>query len=101
MELLQSLRFRIDKKHSVYDQICGRVQSAATPKQVVKFLMWITKNTEGLSRHISGFSHRSHSHIPNIDIVNQLMHDNTSTATHSLNSQIDESEHLINPTTEF
>ena len=54
LDLLQVLKVNIEKKHGCYDSICGRVQGAATPKQVVKFLMWITNNAEALGKYIQG-----------------------------------------------
>lgn len=68
LELLKSLKVAVEKKHASYDAVCGRVQAAATPKQIVKFQMWITKNADLLGKYIPGFS-RSSSHIPNAQFV--------------------------------
>jgi hypothetical protein len=35
----QDAESAIERKHEVYDRICGRAQSAATPKQTVKLLI--------------------------------------------------------------
>jgi hypothetical protein len=71
LELLQGLKVHIEQKHATYDQICGRVQSAANPKQTVKFLMWITNNAEALGKYISGFRQSSHP-VPNAELVNKF-----------------------------
>jgi hypothetical protein len=71
LDLLQALKDHIEKKHACYDQICGRVQSAATPKQVVKFLIWITNNAEILGKHLQGFNRNIH-HTPNVEFVNKF-----------------------------
>eukprot|EP00981_Chlorochromonas_danica_P001395 scaffold296_cov164-Ochromonas_danica.AAC.12 len=68
LQLLQSLKVAIEKKHASFDAVCGRVQAAATPKQIVQFQMWITKNAEMLGKYIPGFSRTAH-HIPNAQFV--------------------------------
>ncbi len=71
LELIQSLKESIEKKHASYDKVCGRVQDAANPKQTVKFLMWITKNSEALSKFIPGFNRTIH-HVPNVEFVEKV-----------------------------
>lgn len=62
MELIQTLKEAIEKKHSSYDHVCGRVQSAATAEQIVKFLIWISKNADKLAKFVPGFN-RSHHYL--------------------------------------
>ena len=71
LDLLQALKIHIEKKHACYDQICGRVQSAATPQQVVRFLIWITNNAEALGKYLQGFNRNVH-HVPNVELVNKF-----------------------------
>lgn len=71
LELLQSLKIAIENKHASYDKVCGRVQDAANPKQTVKFLMWISKNSEALSKYIPGFNRSVH-HTPNVEFVEKI-----------------------------
>ena len=68
LDLLKTLKGAIERKHEVYDRICGRAQSAATPKQTVKFLIWITRHADILSRYIPGFSRNAH-HTPNAEFI--------------------------------
>lgn len=68
LQLLQTLKVAIEKKHASFDAVCGRVQAAATPKQIVQFQMWITKNAELLGKYIPGFTRAAH-HIPNAQFV--------------------------------
>lgn len=68
LDLLKLLKSAIEKKHEVYDRICGRAQSAANPKQTVKFLIWITRHADVLSKYIPGFSRNIH-HTPNAEFV--------------------------------
>lgn len=68
LDLLKTLKGAIERKHEVYDRICGRAQSAATPKQTVKFLIWITRHADVLSRYIPGFSRNAH-HTPNAEFI--------------------------------
>jgi hypothetical protein len=74
LDLLQALKGHIEQKHATYDQICGRVQGAATPKQVVRFLIWITNNAEALGKYISGFRQSAHP-VPNADLLNKFSND--------------------------
>jgi hypothetical protein len=50
------------------------VQSAASPKQVVRFLIWITNNAEALGKYISGFRQSAHP-VPNADLLNKFSND--------------------------
>lgn len=68
LSLLGSFKAAIERKHTSYDNVCGRVQAAATPKQVVQFQLWITRNAQWLSRYIPDFSRSVH-HTPNIEFI--------------------------------
>jgi len=68
LDLLKTLKGAIELKHEVYDRICGRAQDAATPKQTVKFLIWISRHADVLSKYIPGFSRNSH-HTPNAEFI--------------------------------
>lgn len=68
LTLLAEFKGAIEKKHTSYDSVCGRVQAAASPKQTVQFLLWITKNAHLLARHIPGFT-RSQHHTPNVEFI--------------------------------
>lgn len=72
LDLIESLKTAIEKKHKCYDNICGRVQLAATPKQVVIFLRWISKNANVLAKHIQGGFSRSIQHVPNVEFVHSI-----------------------------
>lgn len=50
--LLEQLKDLIEKKHMCYDAVCGRVQEAGTPRQNVRFLLWLAKNYKILGKHI-------------------------------------------------
>lgn len=52
LSLLDQLKVSIETKHMCYDGVCGRVQSAGTPKQAVRFLLWLAKNYKMLAKHI-------------------------------------------------
>jgi hypothetical protein len=68
LALLQSFKNAIERKHTSYDSVCGRVQAAATPKQVVLFQLWITKHAALLSKYIPDFSRSIH-HTPNVEFI--------------------------------
>jgi hypothetical protein len=68
LTLLQSFKSAIERKHTSYDSVCGRVQAAATPKQVVLFQLWITKHATLLSKYIPDFSRSIH-HTPNVEFI--------------------------------
>jgi len=68
LSLIGTLKTAIEKKHACYDGICGRVQEAATPKQTVLFLKWISTHAEELAKHIPSFSRNVH-HMPNVEFV--------------------------------
>ncbi len=68
LSLIGTLKSAIEKKHACYDGICGRVQEAATPKQTVLFLKWISTHAEQLAKHIPSFSRNVH-HTPNVEFV--------------------------------
>ncbi|KAJ1424864.1 hypothetical protein B484DRAFT_451343 [Ochromonadaceae sp. CCMP2298] len=68
LSLIGTLKTAIEKKHSSYDSICGRVQEAATPKQTVIFLRWIAAHAEELASYIPSFSRNVH-HMPNVNFV--------------------------------
>lgn len=72
LDLLGQLKKAIEQKHECYDAICGRAQSAASPTQTVKFLMWINKHADDLAKFIPGFSRNTH-HTPDVDIVERAM----------------------------
>jgi hypothetical protein len=50
--LLDQLKVCIARKHDCYDGVCGRVQASCTPKQSVRFLLWLAKNYKQLAQHI-------------------------------------------------
>ena len=66
--MIGTLKTAIEKKHACYDGICGRVQEAATPKQTVLFLTWISAHADELAKHIPSFSRNVH-HMPNVEFV--------------------------------
>jgi hypothetical protein len=68
LALIGSLKTAIERKHNCYDGICGKVQEAAMPKQVVLFLKWISSHAEELAKHIPSFS-RNMQHVPNAEFV--------------------------------
>jgi hypothetical protein len=68
LSLIGTLKTAIEKKHACYDGICGRVQEAATPKQTVLFLKWISAHADELAKHIPSFSRNVH-HMPNVEFV--------------------------------
>jgi hypothetical protein len=68
LSLIETLKTAIEKKHACYDGICGRVQEAASPKQIVLFLKWISAHAEELAKHIPSFSRSVH-HMPNVEFV--------------------------------
>jgi hypothetical protein len=68
LSLIGTLKTAIEKKHACYDGICGRVQEAATPKQTVLFLKWISAHADELAKHIPSFSRSVH-HMPNVEFV--------------------------------
>lgn len=70
LALIQKLRVAIDKKHSVFDSTLGFIQAQATSPQIVRFLLWITKNAEKLSRVIPDFE-RSVPHLPQPSFLNE------------------------------
>lgn len=68
LDLISTLKTAIERKHQCNDSICGRVQAAATPIQIVHFLMWISKNAERLAKFIPAFSRNVH-HTPNVEFI--------------------------------
>lgn len=68
LSLIATLKTAIEKKHACYDGICGRVQEAASPKQTVLFLKWISAHAEELAKYIPSFSRSVH-HMPNVEFV--------------------------------
>mmetsp|Transcript_79746 Transcript_79746/g.156388 ORF Transcript_79746/g.156388 Transcript_79746/m.156388 type:complete len:416 (+) Transcript_79746:48-1295(+) len=75
LSLIGTLKTAIEKKHACYDGICGRVQEAATPKQTVLFLRWISAHAEELAKHIPAFSRSVH-HMPNVEFVESVVNTN-------------------------
>lgn len=69
--LIRSLKVAIEKKHSLFDRACGSIMKEATPTQNIKFLLWITRNAEQLSKVIPDFK-RSVPHLPQAPILNTL-----------------------------
>ena len=49
LNLIENLKTAIEKKHDIYDGICGKCQESVTPKQTVLFQIWINKNAEKLN----------------------------------------------------
>lgn len=68
MILIKTLKSSIEKKHILFDRACGSIMKEATPRQNVKFLLWITRNAEQLSKVIPDFK-RSVPHIPEAPIL--------------------------------
>ena len=50
LQLIDNLKINIDKKHSVFDKECGRIESAASSLQIAKFLLWIHTNSEKIQK---------------------------------------------------
>ena len=50
LDLLKNLKSEIEKKHAVYDLVCGRIREECTAEQNVKFVLWVTKNAAELSK---------------------------------------------------
>jgi hypothetical protein len=71
MILIKTLKTSIEKKHFLFDRACGSIMKEATPRQNVKFLLWITRNAEQLSKVIPDFQ-RSVPHTPQAPILVNL-----------------------------
>ncbi len=50
LKLIQTLKVAIDDKHKLFDNTCGLIERIGSPKQIVSFLLWITKNADQLSQ---------------------------------------------------
>jgi hypothetical protein len=50
LRLVEELKVAIKRKHHTFDSLLGNIQSEATSPQVVRFLLWITKNSERLAK---------------------------------------------------
>ena len=61
--LIQHLGKAIEEKHTTFDTECSKIQSEVSPIQSVKFLLWITRNSEKLAEVIPDFN--GNSHVPN------------------------------------
>ncbi len=59
LNLIKQLRTAIEKKHMSLDSRCRAVQSAATPQQIAKFLMWVNRNHNALAKLIPNFPMKS------------------------------------------
>jgi hypothetical protein len=68
MILIKTLKCSIEKKHVLFDRACGSIMQEANPRQNVKFLLWITRNAEKLSKVIPDFQ-RSVPHTPQAPIL--------------------------------
>ena len=52
LSLISDLKAAIDSKHSAFDSACGQVEAFCTPKQIIQFLMWISRNAPKLGQVI-------------------------------------------------
>ncbi len=50
LNVVEDLRTAIRKKHSAFDELLGKIQAEATSPQIVRFLLWITKNAAQLAK---------------------------------------------------
>ena len=82
LNLIGTLKTAIEKKHACYDAICGRVQDAATPKQIVLFLKWISAHADELAKYIPSFSRNVH-HMPNVEFVEGVTSSSSSSSSSS------------------
>jgi hypothetical protein len=71
VSLMRNLKVSIEKKHALFDRACGAIMTEATPPQNVKFLLWITRNADQLSKVIPDFK-RSVPHVPQAPILSNL-----------------------------
>jgi hypothetical protein len=65
--LLQDFKTAIHLKHAAYDNICGRVQKAASPKQVAQFQLWLLKNVHLLANHVPNLQRDTH--VPDLKFI--------------------------------
>lgn len=68
LKLIKDLKTSIDRKHGCLDTRCRAVQDSSMPKQVANFLIWITKNSGKLVKHVPNFL-RTAIHTPCADFV--------------------------------
>lgn len=68
ISLIGDLKTAIEKKHAAYDDFIGKVQQAATPKQIALFHRYLNNHANELREYIPNFSRNIH-HIPNAEFI--------------------------------
>ena len=62
LSVIRELKSSIKDKHESFDRECGKIASEASAQQNVRFILWITKNTDKLAKVIPDFE-RSVPHV--------------------------------------
>jgi hypothetical protein len=70
LSLINELKVSIKDKHETFDRECGKINSQASPNQIVRFILWITNNAEKLGKVIPDFERivPHVSHAPNVSM---------------------------------
>lgn len=92
LTLIRNLKTTIERKHACYDGICGRIQEAALPKQMVLFLFWLEKNGDIMAKYMPNYQKRNLQKL----LVGQLSESTESEAS-STSSSHPESSSTSNP----